>query len=83
MFLTPAARDIFMRLLNLLAEVEFGVRSGPGSTADHALSASESKALRKLAVELRNQLAEDVGAANPPRLRWTRPSPPPLPSISR
>ncbi len=82
MFLTSAAKDIYMRLLNLLAEVAFAGGDGPGSAADHPLSAAESQALRELAGELRRQLTEDIGAANPPRLRWTRPGPQvPPPSI--
>jgi hypothetical protein len=71
MFLTPAAKDSYMRLLNLLAETAF--RSDDAN--DFPLSAAESQTLRDLAGELRRQLAEDVGAANPPRLRWTRPGP--------
>lgn len=71
MFLTPAAKDAYMRLLNMLAETMH--RSGNESdTNTSPLSASDSQALRELASELRHQLAEDVGAANPPRLRWTR-----------
>ncbi|TDB83627.1 hypothetical protein E1264_27675 [Actinomadura sp. KC216] len=75
MFLTPAAKDLYIRLLNLLAETAFVGENGPDSAADHPLSETESRALRELASELRRQLAEDVGAANPPRLRWTRPGP--------
>ncbi|MGH3376721.1 MAG: hypothetical protein ACRDP6_18480 [Actinoallomurus sp.] len=81
MFLTSAAKDIYMRLLNLLAEAAFAGEDAD-SAAGHPLSAAESQALRELASELRRQLAEDVGAANPPRLRWTRPGPQtPPPSI--
>ena len=76
MFLTSAAKDIYMRLLNLLAELAFAGGDGDGPcSADSLLPAGESQALRELAGELRRQLAEDTGAANPPRLRWTRPSP--------
>lgn len=83
MFLTPAAKDSYMKLLSLLAEVAFTSSDDPGSsTVDNRLSASESQALRKLASELRHQLAEDVGAANPPGLRWVRPTPqPPPPNV--
>jgi len=73
MFLTPVAKDIYLRLLNLLAEVAFASGNEPGSTADHAMSAAESQALRNLASELRHQLTADIGAANPPRLQWIRP----------
>jgi hypothetical protein len=84
MFLTVEAKDIYMRLLNLLAETAYSDEGGPDSEADGPLSATESQTLRELASELRHQLAEDVGAANPPRLRWTRPGPQlPLPGISR
>lgn len=75
MFLTSAAKDIYMRLLNLLAEVAFAHGDGSTSAAGRSLSATESQALRDLAAELRRQLAEDVGAANPPRLRWAHPGP--------
>jgi hypothetical protein len=75
MFLTAAAKDIYMRLLNLLAELAFADGTEPDSPADRPISAEESRALRKLAGDLRRQLAEDTGAANPPRLRWTRPGP--------
>jgi len=83
MFLTPAAKNIYMRLLNLLAETMEGGEGGSDAVTDSALSAAESQALRDLASELRHQLAEDVGAANPPRLRWTRlgPTPPPPPTV--
>lgn len=84
MFLTPNAKDLYMRLLNQLAAVAFSSEAEPDSTADRPLSATESQTLRQLASDLRHQLAEDVGAANPPRLRWTRPRPqPPAPNISR
>ncbi|MFD1535677.1 hypothetical protein [Nonomuraea guangzhouensis] len=73
MFLTATAKDIYMRLLNLLAEAAF--KGGDGPDGDSPLTAAESEALREVAGELRRQLAEDVGAAHPPRLRWTRPGP--------
>ncbi|BEL04604.1 hypothetical protein Q0Z83_027950 [Actinoplanes sichuanensis] len=83
MFLTPASMDIYMKLLNALAEAAFKDESVPDGQAGPTLSDAESQTLRHLAAELRRQLAQDVGAANPPRLRWTRPNPqPPLPSIS-
>jgi hypothetical protein len=66
MFLTAAAKDIYMRLLNLLAETAYSGEGGPDSEAHRPLSATESQTLRELASELRHQLAEDVGAANPP-----------------
>ena len=83
MFLTAAAKDSYMRLLNLLAELAFADGTEPNSPVDRPLSAAEYQALRQLAGDLRRQLAEDTGAANPPRLRWTRPGPQtPPPSIS-
>ncbi len=72
MFLTPTAKDIYLSLMNLLAEAAFSGGTEPASP-DARLSAPESQGLRQLASELRHQLAEDVGAANPPRLRWARP----------
>ncbi|WP_322751673.1 MULTISPECIES: hypothetical protein, partial [unclassified Frankia] len=82
MFLTPAAKNLYMQLLNTL--VETTSEGNPSIPTDSPLSAVESQALRELASELRHQLAEDVGAANPPRLRWTRlgPTLQPPPSIS-
>jgi hypothetical protein len=82
MFLTSAAKDIYMHLLNLLAELAFTDRDEPEGPAGRPLSAAESQALRGLAGDLRRQLAEDTGAANPPHLRWIRPGPQaPPPSI--
>lgn len=71
MFLTAPAKDAYMRLLNVLAEAmrEDGYTQSSGGSP---LSADESQALREVASELRHRLAEDVGAANSPRLRWTR-----------
>ncbi|MGW2149872.1 hypothetical protein ACWCOT_36580 [Nonomuraea bangladeshensis] len=73
MFLTAAAKDVYTRLLNLLAEAAF--KGGDGPDGDSRLTETESEALRQLAGELRRQLAVDVGAAHPPRLHWTRPGP--------
>lgn len=82
MFLTPAAKDVYVKLLNLLAETAFKDENTPDCPVDQPLSASESQELRNLASDLRHQLAEDVGAANPPRPQWTRPGVPhPLPNI--
>ena len=73
MFLTEAAKDSYMHLLNLLAEAAFKDDGGADSPSSSLLSDTESSALRAAAAKLRRQLAEDVGAANPPRLRWVRP----------
>ncbi len=70
MFLTPAAKSVYMRVQNKLAEATHQTASESGE--ESPLSVTESQAIRDLASELRHQLAEDVGAANPPRLRWTR-----------
>jgi hypothetical protein len=70
MFLTPEAKARYLRLQNALIEA---AREDANGTADSApLTDPESHLLRHLASELRHQLAEDVGAAHPPRLRWTR-----------
>lgn len=82
MFLTPAASDIYVRLLNLLAELAFADGTEADGPPDRPLPTAGSQALRQLAADLRRQLAEDTGAANPPRLRWTRPgTQPPPPDI--
>jgi hypothetical protein len=62
MFLSPMAKDHFMRVLNMLVEVGFpeGDRE-----IDSPLSATELTTLHELASELRHQLAADVGAAQP------------------
>jgi hypothetical protein len=72
MFLTAPAKEAYMRLLNILAEAMREDQDDVQRSERSPLSADESRALRELASELRHQLAEDVGAANPPRLRWTR-----------
>src|SRR4051794_26642830 len=59
MFLAPAAKNIYLRLLNRLVEVAY-----EANEPDSALSDTESQTLRELASDLRHQLAEDVGAAN-------------------
>lgn len=81
MFLTPSAKDAYIRLVNALAEMMDKADGEPERSELPLLSPIESQILRELASELRHQLAEDVGSANPPRLRWTRlgrTSPPPL-----
>jgi hypothetical protein len=72
MFLTAPAKDAYLRLHNVLAEAIRADRDDVDGSERSPLSADESQALRELASELRHQLAEDVGAANPPHLRWTR-----------
>lgn len=70
MFLTPVAKELYMSLQNLLAEVAFAGTGGsdPSGKADHTLSAAESQALRKLASELRHR----AGRAWLRRLRAAR-----------
>jgi hypothetical protein len=75
MFLTPTAKDLYMRMHNTIAEAMGDEEDRPDTALSSPLSASESQALRDLASDLRHQLAEDTGAANPPRLRWTRMGP--------
>lgn len=85
MFLTAPAKDVYMQLLNLLVEVMHG-DGGESATDESPISETELQGLRGLASDLRHQLAEDVGSANPPHLRWVRLSrtiaPPPLPPAS-
>ncbi|MEV6279978.1 hypothetical protein [Nocardia sp. NPDC051832] len=72
MFLTAKAKDRYMLLLNAIAEVGFKDYATLGATSTAPLSEEELQSLRLLASELRHQLAEDVGAANPPQLKWIR-----------
>ena len=79
MFLTKGAKNIYMQMNDTIAEVAF---ENGKSRENSLLSPAESETLRQLASALRHQLAADVGAAHPPRLRWKRlepvPEPPPL-----
>ncbi|MEV6193601.1 hypothetical protein AB0M19_14545 [Streptomyces sp. NPDC051920] len=70
MFLTPASKSCYLALQNAL--LELGRDGAPGGAAAEPLAEGESRLIRHLASELRHQLAEDVGAAHPPRLRWAR-----------
>ncbi|MEV0465639.1 hypothetical protein AB0I30_29675 [Nocardia tengchongensis] len=82
MFLTPAAQEQYMRLRNVLAEIAFKDFRAPSTVSPEPLSPEEAKILQALAIELRRQLTEDVGAAHPPRIKWTRPEPlPPAPEL--
>jgi hypothetical protein len=72
MFLSPAAKDAYVRLLNKIAETMLREPGQDDSETGLPLSTDEAQSLRDLASELRHQLAEDVGTANPPRMRWTR-----------
>lgn len=69
LFLTERARQAYFRLQNRLQEE--GVRDS-GTTP---LSEEQSAALREAASELRHQLTEDVGTAQPPTQPWIKPDP--------
>jgi len=73
MFLTEAARNYYILLQDSIANVAF---ENGEPREDAPLSAEEIKNFSQLAILLRNQLAADVGAADPPRHRWTRPATP-------
>jgi hypothetical protein len=68
-----------MQMMNIIAEAAF---ENGESKEDSPLTPAESKSLRQVASTLRHQVAADVGAAHPPRLRWTRPDPIPEPPLS-
>ncbi|WP_046591516.1 hypothetical protein [Streptomyces mangrovisoli] len=70
MFLTPASKTCYLALQNAL--LEQGREDATGLASAVPLTEAESRLIRHLASELRHQLAEDVGAAHPPRLRWAR-----------
>ena len=75
LFLTTKAREKYFRLQN-----ELQAMAGPGGTGQsQQMSAEESITLRGLASELRHQLVEDLGTAEPPQLRWTPLGPTPAP----
>ncbi|QDQ12096.1 hypothetical protein [Streptomyces spectabilis] len=69
MYLTPAAKELYLALQNALFE---GMRTGTGESDDSPVPAVDSEAIRRCASELRHQLVEDVGVAQPPRMRWVR-----------
>ena len=79
MFLTNAAKEIYIQMMNMIAEAAF---EDGKSKEDSPLTPAELEALSQVASTLRHQLAEDVGAANPPRFRWIRPEPTPEPPLS-
>jgi hypothetical protein len=71
MFLTQDAKNLYMELQNALERAAKGEKDTSGSPPESPLP-SDLKALRGMASSLRHQLTSDVGAAQPPRLRWTR-----------
>ena len=77
--LSPKQQRIYMQMMNIIAEAAF---ENGESKEDSPLTPAESKSLRQAASTLRHQVAADVGAAHPPRLRWTRPDPIPEPPLS-
>jgi hypothetical protein len=77
MFLTEAAKHYYIMLQDSLADGAF--KDGK-LREDGLLSAEEMENFSQLAILLRNQLAADVGAADPPRHRWTSPAAPVDPS---
>lgn len=68
MFLSPAAKELYIRLLSKIAEVAYRVKP-VGEAAEQPYTDAESQQLRSRASELWHQLAEDVGTVNPPRVR--------------
>lgn len=61
LFLTQNSKSRYLQLQNALVQAV-----DAGTTP---LSEQESRTLRDLASELRHQLGQDIGAANPPRVR--------------
>jgi hypothetical protein len=76
LFLTAKAREQYFRLQN---DLQRHAMPPNGDAKSLELSPEESKSLRSLASELRHQLIEDVGTAEPPKLQWVRVAPPPQP----
>ncbi|MER5466854.1 hypothetical protein ABT010_40850 [Streptomyces sp. NPDC002668] len=70
MFLTKASKACYLNLQNALIDV--ARLDATGTPSAEPLDEAESRLVRHLASELRHQLAEDVGASHPPRLRWSR-----------
>jgi hypothetical protein len=78
LFLTTKAREKYFRLQNELQAI-----AGRGPDQSQQMSTEESITLRALARELRHQLVEDLGTAEPPQLRWTPVGPTPPPPASK
>jgi hypothetical protein len=70
LFLTPEAKDVYIRLQNELQAIAGARQDSPGLS--ERLPADQSEPLRKLASDLRHQLGNDVGTSQPPHFRWTR-----------
>ena len=81
MFLTIAAKELYLNMQNAIFNA---VSKEDGTPKEDApLLPAESKALIDMASALRHQLAEYIGAANAPRLNWTRPKPTLAPAPER
>lgn len=79
LFLTSAAKDRYFLLQNGLEDAAKR-HSSTGGSVPPPLSPDEQETLYRLASNLRNQLAMDVGTAQPPRVRLIGPGttiPPP------
>lgn len=72
MFLPEATRTIYFKLQNALENIGHSKLDLPDTASDSSVSSAEGAELYKHASTLRHQLAWDVGAAQPPRLRWVR-----------
>ncbi|GGV44084.1 hypothetical protein GCM10010245_69160 [Streptomyces spectabilis] len=73
MYLTPAAKELYLALQNALFDgIGTGTAADTEEAGDSPVSAADSEAVRRCASELRHQLVEDVGVAQPPRMRWAR-----------
>ncbi|WP_157869130.1 hypothetical protein [Streptomyces atriruber] len=68
-YLTPDSKALYLELQNALFDA---FPAEPGEPADAPVSAESSAVVRRCASALRHQLVEDVGAAQPPRMRWVR-----------
>lgn len=80
MFLTEAARRPYFQLQNALESCAAPIGRLEGTT--YPLTETECAQLYEFASNLRHQLSADVGTAEPPRIVWARPAPPP-PAPSR
>lgn len=69
MYLTPTSKSLYLAMQSALL---YGAQPGPGEAADSPISHEVLESIRRCASDLRHQLAEDVGVAQPPRLRWVR-----------
>jgi hypothetical protein len=81
MFLSPVAKQLYIRFLNRIAEAAYRYEERGEESEEPPLTEGESQHLRTLASELRHQLAEDVGTAHPPRFQWAGPASPGQPLL--